>query len=135
MRVKRVVAAVDCGLVINPIGVEQQIEGGIIWGLSSVLKGEITFRNGAVEQESYDDFEVARMSDAPTIETHIVQSETARPYGMGEPPSRRSLLRSQAQSSRRLGNGFASCRFGRRICRPNEFRLRRKSPAPAPRRA
>ena len=44
---ERVVAAVDCGLVINPIGVEQQIEGGIIWGLSSVLKGEITFRDGA----------------------------------------------------------------------------------------
>ncbi len=46
VRVKRVVAAVDCGLAVNPIGVEQQVEGGIIWGLSSVLKGQITFRDG-----------------------------------------------------------------------------------------
>ncbi len=86
VRVKRVVAAVDCGLAINPIGIEQQIEGGIIWGLSSALKGEITFRAGAVEQESYDDFDVARMSDAPLIETHIVASKAGRPFGMGEPP-------------------------------------------------
>ena len=86
VRVKRVVAAVDCGLAINPIGIEQQIEGGIIWGLSSVLKGEITFRGGAVEQESYDDYDVARMRDAPVIETHIVPSTADRPFGMGEPP-------------------------------------------------
>ena len=86
VRVKRVVAAVDCGLAVNPIGIEQQIEGGIIWGLSSVLKGEITFRGGAVEQESYDDYDVARMRDAPVIETHIVPSTADRPFGMGEPP-------------------------------------------------
>ncbi len=86
VRVKRVVAAVDCGLAINPVGIEQQIEGGIIWGLSSTLKGEITFRGGAVEQESYDDFEVARMGDAPVIETHIIASKSDRPFGMGEPP-------------------------------------------------
>ncbi|HEY3662944.1 MAG TPA: molybdopterin cofactor-binding domain-containing protein, partial [Chthoniobacterales bacterium] len=61
VRVKRVVAAVDCGLAVNPIGIEQQIEGGVIWGLSSLLKGEITFRNGAVEQHNYADYDVARM--------------------------------------------------------------------------
>jgi isoquinoline 1-oxidoreductase beta subunit len=86
VRVKRVVAAVDCGLAINPVGIEQQIEGGVIWGLSSVLKGEITFRDGAPEQQSYDDYEVARMSDAPVIETHIIPSNAGRPFGMGEPP-------------------------------------------------
>jgi isoquinoline 1-oxidoreductase subunit beta len=86
VRVRRVVAAVDCGLVINPIGVEQQIEGGVIWGLSSVLKGEITFRDGAAEQNNYADYEVARMRDAPIIETHIVPSDAGRPFGMGEPP-------------------------------------------------
>ena len=85
-KVKRVVAAVDCGLAINPIGIEQQIEGGIIWGLSSVLKGEITFRNGAAQQQNYADFEVARMRDAPVIETHIVKSDAGRPFGLGEPP-------------------------------------------------
>ncbi|MEO7724151.1 MAG: molybdopterin cofactor-binding domain-containing protein [Chthoniobacterales bacterium] len=86
VQVGRVVAAVDCGLVINPIGIEQQIEGGVIWGLSSVLKGEITFRNGAADQQNYADFEVARMRDAPVIETHIVASDLGRPIGMGEPP-------------------------------------------------
>jgi isoquinoline 1-oxidoreductase beta subunit len=87
VRVKRVVAAVDCGLVINPIGVEQQMEGGIIWGISSALKGEITFKKGAAEQSTYFDFDVARMNDTPAIEVHIVQSEEAtEPFGMGEPP-------------------------------------------------
>ena len=85
-RVTRVVAAVDCGIAINPIGIEQQIEGGVIWGLSSVLKGEITFRKGAAQQQNYGDFEVARMRDAPIIETHIVKSDAGRPFGLGEPP-------------------------------------------------
>jgi isoquinoline 1-oxidoreductase beta subunit len=81
-----VVAAVDCGLVVNPIGVEQQVEGGIIWGISSALKGEITFRGGAARQSSYADFAVARMRDAPAIEVHIVGSDAPSPFGMGEPP-------------------------------------------------
>ena len=79
-------AAVDCGLVVNPVGVEQQIEGGIIWGISSALMGQITFKNGAAQQSSYRDFEVARMKDAPEIEVHIVASERSEPSGMGEPP-------------------------------------------------
>jgi isoquinoline 1-oxidoreductase subunit beta len=86
VKVERVVAAVDCGLVVNPIGVEQQIEGGIIWGISSALKGNITFKNGAAEQSTYADFGVARMRDAPQIEVHIVPSERQEPSGMGEPP-------------------------------------------------
>ena len=86
VRVERVVAAVDCGLVVNPIGVEQQMEGGIIWGISSALKGEITFRGGAAQQSSYADFEVARMHDTPAIEVHIVPSDGPEPFGMGEPP-------------------------------------------------
>ena len=86
VRVERVVAAVDCGLVVNPIGVEQQVEGGIIWGISSALKGEITFKKGAAQQSGYRDFQVARMKDAPEIEVHIVPSERQEPAGMGEPP-------------------------------------------------
>jgi isoquinoline 1-oxidoreductase beta subunit len=86
VRVERVVAAVDCGLVVNPIGVEQQIEGGIIWGISSALLGEITFRGGAAQQSSYTDFAVARMRDTPAIEVHIIPSDAAAPFGMGEPP-------------------------------------------------
>ena len=86
VKVERVVAAVDCGLVVNPIGVEQQIEGGIIWGVSSALGGHITFKNGTAQQSSYRDFEVARMKDCPSIEVHIVPSERQEPSGMGEPP-------------------------------------------------
>jgi isoquinoline 1-oxidoreductase beta subunit len=86
VRVERVVAAVDCGLVVNPIGVEQQMEGGIIWGISSALKGEITFRGGAAQQSTYNDFEVARMRDTPPIEVHIIPSDEREPFGMGEPP-------------------------------------------------
>lgn len=87
MRVERVVAAVDCGLVINPIGVEQQMEGGIIWGISSVLGGQITFKGGAAQQSTFADFAVARMRDTPAIEVHLVGHDTAKePFGMGEPP-------------------------------------------------
>ncbi len=86
VKVDRVVAAVDCGLVVNPIGVEQQLEGGVIWSLSSALKGHITFKRGAAEQSSFTDFAVARISDAPMIETHIIESGDEQPMGMGEPP-------------------------------------------------
>lgn len=87
IRVERVVAAVDCGLVVNPIGVEQQMEGGIIWGISSVLGGQITFKGGIAQQSTFADFAVARMRDTPAIEVHIVGHEEAKePFGMGEPP-------------------------------------------------
>jgi isoquinoline 1-oxidoreductase beta subunit len=86
VKVERVWAAVDCGLVVNPIGVEQQIEGGIVWGISSALKGQITFKNGAAEQSTYSDFAVARMKDAPEIEMYLVPSDRPEPSGMGEPP-------------------------------------------------
>jgi isoquinoline 1-oxidoreductase beta subunit len=86
VRVERVVAAVDCGLVVNPTGVEQQVESGIIWGISSALLGEITFRGGVAQQATYADYGVARMRDTPAIEVHIVPSEATQPFGMSEPP-------------------------------------------------
>jgi isoquinoline 1-oxidoreductase beta subunit len=86
VHVERVVAAVDCGLVVNPVGVEQQMEGGIIWGLSSALKGEITFHGGTAQQSSFADFAVARMRDTPAMEIHIIDSDARQPFGMGEPP-------------------------------------------------
>ena len=86
VRVGRVVAAVDCGIVVNPIGVEQQMEGGIIWGISSALKGEITFRGGLAQQSTFADFAVPRMRDTPAIEVHIIPSDAPEPFGMGEPP-------------------------------------------------
>jgi len=85
LHVDRVVAAVDPGPVINPIGVEQQVEGGVIWALTQ-LQTEITIRNGRVEQGTFSDYNVPRIADAPSIEIHIVPTEGPQPFGMGEPP-------------------------------------------------
>lgn len=84
--VRRVTVALDCGQVINPDGVRAQVEGGVIFGISGALHGEITFANGRVEQSNFHDYRVLRMSEAPRIETHIIQS-VAAPGGMGEPPT------------------------------------------------
>lgn len=84
VNVKRVVCVVDCGTVINPNHVIAQMEGGIVFGLSAVLWGEITFNDGKVEQSNFNDYRVVRMNEAPRIEVHIVQSGEA-PGGIGEP--------------------------------------------------
>ncbi|HSH71011.1 MAG TPA: xanthine dehydrogenase family protein molybdopterin-binding subunit [Deferrisomatales bacterium] len=84
VRVHRVVCAVDCGTVVNPDTVAAQMEGAIIFGLSAALYGEITFQNGQVREANFDDYPVARLSDSPEIEVHIVPSE-APPSGVGEP--------------------------------------------------
>ena len=86
VRVQRVVAVADCGVIVNPLGVEAQIEGGVIWSLSSALKGEITFRGGQAEQSTYDDFPVLRIDETPKIEVHLIPSHGETPFGMGEPP-------------------------------------------------
>lgn len=85
VKVDRVVCAIDCGVVVNPLGVEGQVESGIIWGLSSALKGEITFAKGRVEQTSFGDFDVLRIHETPRIETHIIPSKGTEPFGVGEP--------------------------------------------------
>lgn len=85
IHVDKVVCVIDCGLVVNPAGVEQQVEGGVIWGLSSALKGAITMRDGIVEQSSYRDFDVLRLNETPAIETHILTGDRPMPVGVGEP--------------------------------------------------
>ena len=84
-RVDRIVCAVDAGLIVNPIGIEQQIEGGIFWALTQ-LRSEITIRNGAVQQSNYHDFAVPKITDSPKIEIHILPSDSDQPLGIGEPP-------------------------------------------------
>ena len=80
----RVVAAVDCGLAINPDSVRALIEGGINYALTPVLSGEITIREGAVEQSNFHDYRVLRMADAPEIEVHIVPGGKVPGDGVGE---------------------------------------------------
>ncbi|HVS33710.1 MAG TPA: molybdopterin cofactor-binding domain-containing protein [Thermoanaerobaculia bacterium] len=83
--VDRVVCALDCGVAINPLGVAQQVESGVIWSLSN-MKGEVTVKNGSIEQSLYSDFPVVMIDETPpVIETHIVDSPDERPHGLGEP--------------------------------------------------
>ena len=85
LRVDRVVCAVDCGTVVNPLGVKAQMEGATNFGLAQALMSEITVSGGKVEQSNFNDYEVLRMSDAPPIiEVHLVPSAEP-PGGCGEP--------------------------------------------------
>lgn len=80
----RLVCAVDCGMVVNPNTIEAQIQGGIIFGLTAALYGEITIKNGRVQQSNFTDYRMLRLSQTPDIEVHIVKSGEA-PGGIGEP--------------------------------------------------
>jgi isoquinoline 1-oxidoreductase beta subunit len=84
-QVKRVVCAIDCGPVVNPAIVRAQMESGIIYGLSAALYGEITLKDGAVEQTNFPTYDAVRLADAPQIEVHIVDSDSPRLGGVGEP--------------------------------------------------
>lgn len=84
LQVHRVVAAVDCGRHVNPETIRAQIEGGIIYGLTAALKGEVTIANGRVEQANFNDYDMLRIHEAPQVEVHIVQSNDG-PGGIGEP--------------------------------------------------
>jgi isoquinoline 1-oxidoreductase beta subunit len=84
VRVERIVSAVDCGIAVNPDGVRAMVEGSINFALTEVLSGEITIKDGAVEQTNFHDYNVLRLDAAPEVEVHIVPS-TADPGGMGEP--------------------------------------------------
>lgn len=84
VRVDRVVCAVDPGFAVNPNGLIAQMESGVIYGLTAALYGEVSIRNGAVQQSNFDDYEMVRMSDAPKIETYIINSGESW-GGAGEP--------------------------------------------------
>jgi isoquinoline 1-oxidoreductase subunit beta len=84
-RVHRVVGAIDCGQVINPGILEQQIQGGVIYALANALRAKITIDKGQVVQGNFDDYEPIRMNEAPSVEAYFVQS-TEAPTGAGEPP-------------------------------------------------
>ena len=84
VRVHRVVCAVDCGTIINPDTVKAQIEGGIIFGISGALWGEITMEKGRVQQSNFHDYRVLRINETPTIDVILVPSSEA-PGGIGEP--------------------------------------------------
>jgi len=82
-KVERVVVAVDCGQPINPDVIRSQMEGGLGFGLSAALFGEITIDKGAIQQDNFHTYRVLRMDEMPRVEVHIVPS-TAAPTGVGE---------------------------------------------------
>jgi isoquinoline 1-oxidoreductase beta subunit len=85
VRIQRVVCAIDCGTAVNPLGVKAQMESAINFGLAATLKSAITLEHGRVQQSNFNDYEVLRMSDAPTvIDVYIVPSSD-QPGGCGEP--------------------------------------------------
>ncbi len=84
IRVYRVACAVDCGQVVNPRIVEDQIEGGILFGLTAALYGEITLEQGEVQQSNFHDYRLMRQYERPEVTVDIVDSEAA-PTGVGEP--------------------------------------------------
>jgi len=84
VHVERVVCAVDCGIAVNPDTIKAQIQGAIIYGLTAALHGEITLKNGRVEQSNFDNYRALYINEVPSIDVHIVDSAEA-PGGMGEP--------------------------------------------------
>ena len=81
--VHRVVCVVDCGRVVNPLGVDQQLHGGLVYGLSAALRGTITIDRGRVAESNFHQYEPLRMREMPEIDVHVVPSDAA-PGGIGE---------------------------------------------------
>ena len=80
---ERIVTVVDCGQVVSPGTVEAQVQGGIVFGLSAALFGNISIKDGRVEQSNFHDYRVLRMNEMPVMETHVIPS-TEEPTGIGE---------------------------------------------------
>ncbi len=84
VKVHKLTCAVDCGWIVNPDTIKAQMEGGMLYGMSAALKGEITIRNGRVEQSHFGDYQVTRHQETPEMQVFIVPS-TEAPGGIGEP--------------------------------------------------
>jgi isoquinoline 1-oxidoreductase beta subunit len=83
LQVERIVVAVDCGTIVNRSGVEAQIEGGTLDGLSAALYGEMPIQDGRAQKSNFHEYKLLRFSQAPQLEIHLVES-TVRPTGLGE---------------------------------------------------
>jgi isoquinoline 1-oxidoreductase beta subunit len=85
VRVSRVVLALDPGYAVNPLTIAEQMEGGVVWGLTATLFGEITVKEGRVEQSNFHDYPMVRLAEAPKVESIIMPSGGFW-GGVGEPP-------------------------------------------------
>jgi isoquinoline 1-oxidoreductase beta subunit len=82
--VKKITVAVDCGIVVNPLGAMNQIEGGAIDGVGHAMFSDFVFENGIATSNNYDKYRLIRMKETPIVETHFVKN-TLSPTGLGEP--------------------------------------------------
>ncbi|WP_086476767.1 xanthine dehydrogenase family protein molybdopterin-binding subunit [Arenibacter amylolyticus] len=82
--VKKVTCVVDCGIVVNPLGAINQIEGGVIDGVGHAMYGDLEFLDGKPNSQNYDSYRLIRMKEVPIVETHMIKSDVA-PTGLGEP--------------------------------------------------
>jgi isoquinoline 1-oxidoreductase beta subunit len=105
---RRVTTAADVGTLVNPDTVEAQLQGGLIFGLTAALYGEITLKNGRVEQSNFNDYRMLRIDQMPKIDVHLIKSGEP-PGGLGEagttagPPAlRNAILAATGVALRRL---------------------------------
>jgi isoquinoline 1-oxidoreductase beta subunit len=97
VRLRRVTSAVDTGIAVNPDTIEAQLQGGLIFGLTAALYGEVTIKNGRVEQGNFNDYRMLRIDQVPKIDVHVIKSGEA-PGGIGEtgvtagPPALRNAI-------------------------------------------
>lgn len=82
--VKKITIAVDCGIVVNPLGALNQIEGGAIDGVGHAMYGDLSFKEGKPQSKNFDNYRLIRMNETPTVETHFIKN-TLSPTGLGEP--------------------------------------------------
>lgn len=84
LNIVKMTITVDCGKVINPSGVVQQITGGIVWSLTALLYGGLPIRNGRTVYSNFHQNKLLRMRECPPIEVHLVDTDDVRPWGVGE---------------------------------------------------
>ena len=82
--VKKVYCVLDCGVVINPLGGRNQVEGGVIDGIGTAMYGKLDFAGGVPQSSNFDSYRLIRMMETPEVETHFIASDLA-PTGLGEP--------------------------------------------------
>jgi isoquinoline 1-oxidoreductase beta subunit len=86
IQVHKVTAAIDPGRSVNPNQVVAQVEGSIVMGTSAALIEEVVIRDGRVEAENFDQYPLLKLSEAPEVETILLEAPDGRPRGVGEPP-------------------------------------------------
>jgi isoquinoline 1-oxidoreductase beta subunit len=97
VRLRRVTSAVDTGIAVNPDTIAAQLEGGLIFGLTAALWGEVTIHKGRVQQSNFNDYRMLRIDEVPKIDVHIIKSGEV-PGGIGEtgttagPPALRNAI-------------------------------------------